>query len=176
MNFLTQNKGIIIGVLVIVLVFIGYSIMKPATNESEQTVSRQVVGEVGSASSINSDDPAAAFVYQLLAIQNIRFNAEFFKDPVYRELIDRSRPLGEREVGRPNPFLEIGKDTPNFGSENDAAIQAQSTSEAQSESKPATKPTTSSAATSSSATNSSAKSATPSTGSKTTIVKQSKGN
>lgn len=47
---------------------------------------------------------------QLLAIQNIKFDTAFFNDPVYKELVDQSRPLGVREVGRPNPFLDIGVD------------------------------------------------------------------
>ncbi|MFM2383598.1 MAG: hypothetical protein RIQ72_170 [Candidatus Parcubacteria bacterium] len=110
-SFFSQHKGVIIGVFLAVLVFIGYAMIKPKTDTTSDGLQRTVVDGITTANAPAGDDPAAGFVQQLLAIQNIKFDTAFFSDPVYKELVDQSRPLGVREVGRPNPFLEIGIDT-----------------------------------------------------------------
>jgi len=129
MNFFSQNKGIIISILVIVFVFIGYAIFKPASNEDDSTVvTREVVANPALTDISRADDPAAVLVYQLLTIKSIEFNTDFFNDPVYQSLIDRSRPLGEREVGRPNPFWKIGEIGPDISEENTVNGSAQTSS------------------------------------------------
>jgi hypothetical protein len=85
--------------------------IKPNTDTTSDGLQRTVVDGITTADAPAGDDPAAGFVQQLLAIQNIKFDTAFFSDPVYKELVDQSRPLGVREVGRPNPFLQIGTDT-----------------------------------------------------------------
>ncbi len=112
--FISKYKFIIIGIVAIFAIFIGYGIFKSDPKE-EGSVQRITVGinssGVVGASSLSGDDSLGdEFVIQLLAIQNINFNTEFFNDPVYRNLVDQFRPLGDRPVGRPNPFYPIGQD------------------------------------------------------------------
>lgn len=111
-NFFSKYKYIIIAILVIFAIFIGYGFMKPAS-EGDSGLSKTVVAnDAGGFSNANglAGELSDSFVIQLLAIQNINFNTEFFNDPVYRGLIDQSRDLGTRPVGRPNPFYPIGQD------------------------------------------------------------------
>lgn len=110
MKFFSQNKGIIISVILIVAVFIGYGMIKPSDSSKKSGLELTVVNSNPAGGIANAQDPSSALVLQLLTIQNIVFDTKFFEDPVYRELVDQSRPLGEREVGRPNPFLRIGID------------------------------------------------------------------
>ena len=111
-NFFSKYKYIIIAILVIFAIFVGYGFMKPAS-EGDSGLSKTVVAnDMGGFSDANglAGELSDSFVIQLLAIQNINFNTEFFNDPVYRGLIDQSRDLGTRPVGRPNPFYPIGQD------------------------------------------------------------------
>lgn len=109
MKALSKYKGIIIGIVVVIVIFVGYGFIKkdPVVNDG---IEKEILALPGSTSLTGVDDPAAAFVLQLLAIQNISFNTDFFKDPVYQELVDRYKEIDLREVGRPNPFLDIGVD------------------------------------------------------------------
>ncbi len=108
-SFFSHHKGLFIGAIVIILVFFGYGMVKkPSTPTSGSGLEKTIVDPASGG--VAADDPGAAFVLQLLAIQNIKFDSGFFQDPIYRELVDQSRPLGERDVGRPNPFLDIGVD------------------------------------------------------------------
>lgn len=110
MNFLSKNKGIIIAIVLIVLVFLGYAIVKPASDTGTTGLEMNVINPNPSNGLATSEDPSSQLVFQLLSIQSIVFDTKFFQDPVYRELVDQSRPLGEIDVGRPNPFLKIGID------------------------------------------------------------------
>jgi hypothetical protein len=110
MNFLSQNKGIIIGIVLVVALFVGYAILRPAPESMDGGgLDMNVVNANPAGGLATSDDPSSLLIFQLLSIQSIVFDTKFFQDPVYRELVDQSRPLGERDVGRPNPFLDIGK-------------------------------------------------------------------
>ncbi len=110
MQTLSKFKWVIIGVVAIILVFVVFTIFKKDKPEGANGVVKTVVSVPGSDNPLDNKDPAAEFAHQLLAIQTINFNIDFFKDPVYLELVDQSRPLEPRDVGRPNPFLDIGKD------------------------------------------------------------------
>lgn len=119
-NFLSKYKFLIIGVIAIFAIFIAYGMLK-SPPEGEGSVTKTVVatdaGGVAGAGSLagSGNDIGDEFVLQLLAIQSINFNTEFFADPVYKGLIDQSRPLGDRPVGRPNPFYPIGQDNGFIG-------------------------------------------------------------
>ncbi len=117
-TFFSKYKFLIIGTVAIIAIFIAYAILKPAP-EGDGTIEKITVD--GASRSSGTGNPGAdeglgdEFVVQLLAIQNIDFNTEFFNDPVYRGLIDQYRPLGDRPVGRPNPFYPIGQDNGFIG-------------------------------------------------------------
>jgi hypothetical protein len=112
-HFFSKYKYIIIAILAIFAVFIIFGMLKkPKESDSglEKTVVATDLGAPGANGLGGGNDLGDEFVVQLLAIQNINFNTAFFSDPVYKGLKDQSRPLGDRPVGRPNPFSPIGND------------------------------------------------------------------
>lgn len=109
MSFILKYKWYILGTLVAILVFVLYGSLKKDSPASSNGIEEQIVSIPGSDSTAGTNsNPAAGFILQLAAIQNVNFNTNFFNDPVYKELVDFSRDLGSRERGRQNPFLEIG--------------------------------------------------------------------
>jgi hypothetical protein len=107
-SLISSHKKLIIGIIVVVLLFVGYGMFKggdsskPATGDLTRTTTSR------SASSADVSAPGKQFVSQLLAIQNIRFNTSLFQDPAFDYLQDFSRELIEQDVGRENPFAPIG--------------------------------------------------------------------
>ncbi len=107
-------KKIIIIVVIVILAFVGYAIMisgnkkESASGVTRQSVSTTPAGQTSSAATL--DGPGKEFVTQLLAIQNIKFNLQFFNDPVFRGLQDWSREILPQESGRPNPFAPLESD------------------------------------------------------------------
>ncbi|MES3005791.1 MAG: hypothetical protein V4664_02485 [Patescibacteria group bacterium] len=123
LSIISSHKKTIIGIIIIVLLFIGYAAFVPKSSSPDGTLTRQnTTGNTGTASDPNS--PGAQFVSQLLAIQNIHFNLDLFKDPAYAYLQDFSRELTPQEVGRDNPFapLEGGSGSGNFVTESGASF------------------------------------------------------
>lgn len=110
MQIFSKYKWIIIGAVVVILVFVVYAMVKPES-KSGDGIERTIVTVPGGDGSVTGgEDPAAGFINQLLAIKQVHFNTDFFKDPIYKELVDQYRDLNDRPVGRPNPFLDIGVD------------------------------------------------------------------
>ncbi len=127
-------KKIIIIIVVIVLAFIGYSYLISGKNSgSSSGVTKQAVGTTSTSNNSNAlglDGPGKEFVTQLLAIQNIRFNLNFFIDPVFQGLKDWSQEIAPQESGRPNPFAPVnqafdaGKTTTGFNGNIDSTSTA----------------------------------------------------
>lgn len=107
-SLISSHKKLIIGIIVVVLLFVGYGMLKggdsskPATGDLTRTTTSR------SASNTDVSAPGKQFVSQLLAIQNIRFNTSLFQDAAFDYLQDFSRELIEQDVGRENPFAPIG--------------------------------------------------------------------
>lgn len=128
--FFSKYKFILIAIAVIFLIFIVYGFVKPAPSGSDGISTTVVANDSGELSNNNglAGELSDSFVVQLLAIQNINFNTEFFNDPVYRGLIDQYRSPGVRPVGRPNPFFPIGQDNGFVGSVTTPALNGTATS------------------------------------------------
>lgn len=107
-------KKIIIIVVIVMLAFVGYAVMisgkkkESASGVTKQSVSTTPTGQTSGTATL--DGPGKEFVTQLLAIQNIKFNLQFFSDPVFRGLQDWSREIAPQESGRPNPFAPLESD------------------------------------------------------------------
>ena len=75
-------KKIIIIVVIVILAFVGYAIMisgkkkESASGVTKQSVSTTPAGQTSNTATL--DGPGKEFVTQLLAIQNIKFNLQFF--------------------------------------------------------------------------------------------------
>lgn len=113
-------KKIIIIVVIVILAFVGYAIMisgkkkESASGVTKQSVSTTPAGQTSNTATL--DGPGKEFVTQLLAIQNIKFNLQFFSDPVFRGLQDWSREILPQESGRPNPFAPLEGDVGQLNS------------------------------------------------------------
>lgn len=112
MAFFSKYKLLLLSIALIVIIFVAYALLKPSKPSNNAQNLQPITVEQVNSSATDPNDPGADFVLQLLAIQNINFNTEFFRDPVYRELKDQYRPIEPRPIGRPNPFAEIGNDDP----------------------------------------------------------------
>jgi hypothetical protein len=118
MNIL-KNKKILIVIGIFVVALVAYALMRDSSNTSatgvvKQAVSSNTVTTAGGSAASTLDGPGKEFVAQLLAIQNINFNLDFFTDSVFTGLQDWSRPINPQESGRPNPFAPIGDDSRDF--------------------------------------------------------------
>lgn len=107
-SLISSHKKLIIGIIVVVLLFVGYGMFKGGDSSKPSTGDLTRTTTSRSASSADVSAPGKQFVSQLLAIQNIRFNTSLFQDPAFDYLQDFSRELIEQDVGRENPFAPIG--------------------------------------------------------------------
>lgn len=110
-----KNKTIITIVAVFILALLAYGIFGTRSKTSSNGVVKQAVGTSANTTTVNPsaalDGPGKEFVAQLLAIQNITFNLDLFKDPVFQGMQDFSREIQPQEAGRPNPFAPLGDDS-----------------------------------------------------------------
>ncbi len=104
MESILKHKTMILGLGLLFLVGMGlflYESGKPAATDG---VTKTAVTSSSLTSASPSTGPDQQFVSQLLAIQNINFNLDLFKDPVYIGLQDFSQPINPQPIGRENPF------------------------------------------------------------------------
>lgn len=103
MEFLKSHKNIVIGIVVVLVLFIGYSFVKPdASDPTTPTVSSSVAAPTG-------DLTASRDIIALLVdLRAIKIQPDFFSDPALRSLEDFSVPLVDEPRGRANPFAPIG--------------------------------------------------------------------
>lgn len=102
MQALFKHKILLIAIIIFLLVGAGYWSFARSTAPEEATVTKQAVSQTSTPGA--QDGPGKEFVSQLLAIQNISFKLDLFRDPVFIGLQDFSRELTPQETGRPNPF------------------------------------------------------------------------
>lgn len=135
-----KNKSILVVIILFIVAFVAYTLLRDTSTKSATGVTKQAVSSNtvttggGSVAQAALDGPGKEFVAQLLAIQNINFTLDFFRDPVFIGLQDWSRNIQPQEVGRPNPFAPIGDEsrvgspiTPEQAVENLTGQASQST-------------------------------------------------
>lgn len=93
------KKGILTGIVVIIafavytIFFLEDTVEEPLLIEEVSQQSTSVFGrEINSA---------------LNQIESLNINREFFENPGFKSLVDRSEPLPEEGVGRHNPFAPL---------------------------------------------------------------------
>ena len=97
---LNKYKNLIIIALIIGVGLIVYSfVKKPATVESMLEVTQNQEG-----AQVLGDEITAA----IEQIQSLKLDDTIFKDPIFVNLIDHSKPIEKQNVGRDNPFAPIG--------------------------------------------------------------------
>jgi len=99
-----RYKKIITIIIVLILAFIAYSFwQKDDPADSESLVRTQPT---------NIDVLGQDIIRVLNRIDDIDLDRSVFEDPVYKSLIDSSRPILPEPVGRNNPFLPYSKTVP----------------------------------------------------------------
>ncbi len=104
---LGKYKNIIIVVVIVIIGFIVYSIIKPDP-ESEALLQTAGPSEV----SILGED----IIQALHQIDSLNLDASILNDPVVNSLTDHGRPIKEESYGKDNPFGPLGDDV---GVDND---------------------------------------------------------
>ncbi len=105
MDFFRNNSTALLGILVTVIVVIGYFLFFKGDTSSEQSglqVTRPAGGgEIGVSRNL---------LTILLELRSISLDEKFFSDPLFRSLRDFGVELAPQPVGRPNPFAPLGRD------------------------------------------------------------------
>jgi len=129
MQTIFKHKGIIIGIVAVVIILVGYMAYKSSNKEAPSSggVTRQAVSPSTSAGGVQAG-PGQEFVSQLLAIHNINLNLDLFTDPVFIGLQDFSRDIPEQPKYRPNPFAPVNVSELN-GSQAEVTTRTATTSQ-----------------------------------------------
>ncbi len=118
-------KKIILTVVVLIALFIIYAVFIKPDPVNEPLVSgRPAAGTVGQedAQTLGNQISQA-----LLRIEQIKLDKSIFNNDIYRSLQDRSQPITDEPIGRPNPFAPLG-DMSNIRSSVRSDITASSSS------------------------------------------------
>lgn len=117
MELFKDHKNIFIGIGIVIILFIGYSFVKPDSNAKKevQVVSSQAGGQTPAAS--------REIVALLADLKSIKIKRDFFSEPAFRSLYDFSTPVPDEPRGRTNPFAPVGSDAVPTGTPTKGAGQ-----------------------------------------------------
>ena len=105
-------KKIITGLIVAIIVFVAYAILKPDPT-NEVLVGNREGGIVGAVSNQQARVLGAQISQALLKIDQIKLDRSVFENPIFKSLEDRSQNIEPEPVGRTNPFAPLGDTTVN---------------------------------------------------------------
>ncbi|MFA6095459.1 MAG: hypothetical protein WC767_01295 [Candidatus Paceibacterota bacterium] len=96
---ISNTKNIIIAAVILaVIIFAGYFYStRDRSADTDLLVGVPVDGAV-----IDGD-----LLSTLRELKGLRLDEGIFQDPVFRSLVDKSRPLASQNSGRPNPFAPL---------------------------------------------------------------------
>lgn len=97
---LKKYKNIIIGVLVVVVLFIGYSLFTDNASKNAGLLSSQSGTQANRG---NSD-----LLVLLINLRSITLDDSIFSDPTFERLTDFGREITPEPTGRNNPFAPVG--------------------------------------------------------------------
>jgi len=105
-------KKIITGLIVAIIVFVAYAILKPDPT-NEVLVGNREGGIVGAVSNQQARVLGAQISQALLKIDQIKLDRSVFENPIFKSLKDRSQNIEPEPIGRTNPFAPLGDTTVN---------------------------------------------------------------
>lgn len=94
MDTLLKNKSIIIGLVVLLLAFLAYSMFFGADDMETEVV---------------TSEANASLIDLASELSSINFEQSLFNTPGYKSLVDFSSTLESQPVGRDNPFGALGQ-------------------------------------------------------------------
>jgi len=104
-------KKIIVGLIILVIVFVAYAILKPDPTNEVLIGNRGAV--VGGVSDQQARVLGAQISQALLKIDQIKLDRSVFENPIFKSLEDRSQNIEPEPIGRTNPFAPLGDITVN---------------------------------------------------------------
>lgn len=106
MHFLKQHKNIIIGVILVIIGFVLYSIFvrDDGTEDQRLSVTEQANDPLENA--IGRD-----LLFLLDDLKVVELDGAFFTSKEFRNLLDFGQVIAPQPIGRPNPFAPIGAST-----------------------------------------------------------------
>jgi len=121
-----KTKKIIIGIIVLIVVFVGYAILKP-----DPTADVLVTNRNSSTTAVSSQQARAlgAQISQaLLKIDQITLDRGVFDNSIFKSLEDRSQTIDPEPIGRSNPFAPLGDVSVNTAIQNTPDITSATSS------------------------------------------------
>lgn len=94
-----KYKKVIIGVLVLILGFVAYTIFFKPNPQSDSLLKNSNPKQV--------NNVGQEIIRSLSKIKSLNLDQGVFSDPIYLRLIDDSEDISEPQVGRENPFEPI---------------------------------------------------------------------
>lgn len=98
MEILKKYKNTLLIIVIIVLLFSAYTIL--FGNDDDNVLS--VIEPQGPGATVERE-----LLALLLELRSIELNENIFNDPVFKSLINFSRPIAPEPVGRENPFAPV---------------------------------------------------------------------
>lgn len=117
-------KKIILTVLIIGILFIVYALFIKKDPTQENLVSD---GVSDIQSSAEAQILGSQIAQALLRIEKIKLDKSIFSSEIYKSLQDRSQPIIEEPIGRPDPFAPLGAITINSAVRTSTSTTATST-------------------------------------------------
>jgi hypothetical protein len=96
-------KKIITTLILIALLFVAYVVFVKEDPTTPDLVSNSAGSISGDAQVLGNQISQA-----LLRIEQIKLDQSIFESELYKRLVDRSEPISEEPIGRPNPFAPLG--------------------------------------------------------------------
>ncbi len=99
-------KKIIIAIIILAILFVVYAVFIKA-----DPVNKELIKGKSTSKTLGQEDAQALgnqIAQALLRIEQISLDKSIFTDAIYRSLQDRSKPISEEPIGRPNPFAPLG--------------------------------------------------------------------
>lgn len=99
-EYIQKYKNILLGIVIVVLLFAGYSFW--FGNKKEVDVLTSTVTEGNTQSPVGNK-----LLLLLIELKSIRLNDNLFQDPTFQNLKDFGQPLIPEPSGRRNPFAPV---------------------------------------------------------------------
>ena len=133
-------KKIIIGIIIAIILFVAYAILKP--DPAAEVLIGNRDGAVGTISDQQSRILGAQITQALLKIDQIKLDRSVFDNVIFKSLSDRSQNIAPEPWGRSNPFAPLGDTSVNSAVRDTPEITNASSTEASVKNASTTKPIT----------------------------------
>lgn len=97
-----KTKQIIIILIIIVISFIGYKMYFVSSEPAGTALTAEKSVTPGSAD-------GQVILALLGRLENVKLDESIFSNEVFNRLVNFERPIESQTIGRPNPFLPIGR-------------------------------------------------------------------